>query len=178
LLGLTIGDKLTMRKQDTPPGVPFDSGKDETVRALEGVANTLRNHPEHGATVRHFESIMNMLRELQGGSWAGWDPLTAADAALKLAGDWMPIRKLCMELHQKDVRSPATRNPKAKEGTRRPLTNVERLERQLLQAINYARFAGFKRTESNVAITYIGLNSWRIPQGGKKMEPKPKGRKK
>jgi hypothetical protein len=119
-----------------------------------------------------------MLRELQSGSWIGLDPLSAANAELQLAADWMPIRKLCMALHQKDVRSPATRNPKAKEGNRRSLTNVERLERQLLQAINYSRFVGFKRMENNISMTYIGLPSWKLPPGAKKMEPKPKGKKK
>jgi hypothetical protein len=165
-----------MRKEDSQ-GVPLDQSRRQTLEALKNVAQTLRSDPEHGAAVRHFEQITTMIREMELGGYSGWDPLTAAAEELGKLGDWLPVKHLAMRLHKLDVQSPATRNPKATARTRRALTNVERLERQILQAVNYNKFLGAKKVENNVTITLIGLVGWKVPVGAKKMEPKPRRKK-
>lgn len=166
-----------MTKYDRPPG---EQTKRQFLDGLRDVLNGLRSDPIHGDAIRRFEALLNLIRKEEDSSYMGENPLLAARDLLSRSGKWTLVQTLALELSQKDVEAPSTRNAKTTAGSRRPLTNTERLIRLMMQGVNHGKLLGYKTVEANQKVTYVGLVGWTYPKGVTPIMPaeSTKGRKK
>lgn len=131
--------------------------RDGFLTGLEAVLQQMRDDPVHGKFLQRYLEIEAIVRKEKEGSLVGTDPLLAVRKELDKRGTWTPVQDLALELNKKDVLAPATRNVHSKTLKRRALSNVERLIRIVMQGVNHGRLAGFKRNETGVLVSYIGL---------------------
>lgn len=164
-----------MPKHDLPPS---EQTKRQFLDGLKDILDGLRSDPVHGDAIRRFESLLNLIRKEEESSYMGANPLLVTRDLLTKAGKWLPIQAVTLELNQKDVEAPSTRNARTTASERRPLTNVERLQRLLLQAVNHGKLLGYRTIEGKVNVTYLGLVGWPYPKGVTPIDEARKGKKK